>query len=467
MRLIRSLLRGAALALVSSTLTPAGAEGPPPASPPNPADLLGNIVVVAGAGRPLPRIAVLPSVAPDAEDLTARSVVRRDLDLCGEFEVLPEDAAPPGLYLADSPVDVKAWSGKGVEAVVKVSGKPRDKDHAELRGQVYFPGRGTTAVFDKRYSVPESRLRDESHRLADLLIGALTGQNGGFASHLAFALGSGGLRRVFTMDADGHDARAASPPDRSAIAPAFGKDGELFYAAAPAGDLYQVYTGTGTLIATPYKGSVYGIAFSRDHAQVAVSLGVGDGIKIFAGPDFAGLRPASDVGMALHPAFSPSGKLAFSGEGRFGQRIYVDGQPVTPEGLNASSPVFCNHPDGVRLVFSVGVGKDTDLVSTGEKGGSLVRLTQSQGRNGYPACSPDGRLLAFFSTRASGEGPGLYLMRLDGAPIWKAELPENTGPDCFVNFTLDGSKVHANTWSGYLLSLDSKTGKMLTCIFAK
>src|SRR5262249_51090180 len=158
----------------------------------------------------------------------------------GEFELLPDSAAPPGLYLADSPVDVAAWSGKGVEAVVKVSGKPRDKDHAELRGQVYFPSRGTTAVFDRRYSVPESRLRDESHRLADLLIGALTGQNGGFASHLAFAMGSAGLRRIFTMDADGHDAKAISPPDKSAIAPAFGRNGELYFAAAPPGGSYGV-----------------------------------------------------------------------------------------------------------------------------------------------------------------------------------------------------------------------------------
>jgi TolB protein len=76
--------------------------------------------------------------------------------------------------------------------------------------------------------------------------------------------------------------------------------------------------------------------------------------------------------------------------------------------------VFCNNPDGVRLVFSVGVGRDSDLVSTGERGGGLARLTQGQGQNSYPACSPDGRMLAFFSTRKSGEGPGLYLMRLDG-----------------------------------------------------
>jgi TolB protein len=415
MRLSRFLISGTAAAALSSPLAPAAAQGPAlTAAPPAPNDLLGDIVVVAGAGRPLPKIAVLPSLSADVEDVTARSVVRRDLDLCSEFELLPDSAAPDGLYLADTPVDVKAWSSKGVEAVVKVSGKARDRDHAELRGQVYFPGRGAMAVFDKRYSVPESRLRDESHRLADLLIGALTGQNGGFASHLAFAAGSADLRRVFTMDADGNDAKAVSPGSVSAIAPTFGKNGELYYAAALPGNLYQVYTAQGSFVPIPYQGSVYGIAFSRDHAQVAVSLGVGDSVNVLAGADFASLRPASAVGMALHPAFTPSGKLAFSGQGRFTQRIYVDNQPVTPDGLFASSPVFCNHPDGVRLLFSAGAGKDTDLVATGEKGGPLLRLTQNQGRNSYPACSPDGRLVAFFSTRTSGEGPGLYLMRIDG-----------------------------------------------------
>jgi TolB protein len=147
---------------------------------------------------------------------------------------------------------------------------------------------------------------------------------------------------------------------------------------------------------------------------VAVSLGARDDVRVYVGPDFGSLKPASEAKLAMHPAFTPSGKLAFSGEGRYGQRIYVDGKPVTPDGLFASSPVFCNSPNGVRLVFAVGVGRDSDLVATGEHGGQLARLTQGQGRNGYPACSPDGRLVAFFSTRSSGEGPGLYLMRVDG-----------------------------------------------------
>jgi len=404
----------AVLAVVAASHAPASAQAPA-APPADPNDLLGNIVVVAGATRPLPRIAVIPSLASDVEDVTLRSVVRRDLDLSGEFDLLADGAAPPGLYLADSPIDLKAWRGKGVEALVKVAGRRRDRDHAELRAQVYFLGRGDAPVLDKRFSVPAAELREESHRLADLVIGALTGTNGGFASHMTFAMGSGGLRRVFLIDADGHDAKPVSPADESAIAPAFGKNGELYYAAAARGDLFRIRDASGAIVPMPLQGSVYGIAFSRDHASVAVSVGVGSAIKVFTGPDFANLAPASEVGMALHPAFTPGGKLVFAGEGRASQRIFVDGRPITADGLFASAPVVCNNSDGVRVVFAAGAGKRTDLVAADEKGGQLVRLTQNQGSNGYPACSPGGRLIAFFSTRTSGEGPGLYVMRIDGS----------------------------------------------------
>jgi len=429
MRLARLFLGLAAFvgigAALASPAPPARAQAPAPApaqpqqtataTPPNPDEILGHITVVAGATRPLPKIGVLPSLAAEMEDVTLRSVVRRDLDLCGEFEVLSDDKAPEGLYLADSPVDVKAWGAKGVEAVVKVTGKKISADKAELRGQAFLVRHGDKPAFDRRFQVPLSSLRAESHRIADLIIGALTGQNGGFASRMTFASGSGSLRRVFTIDADGHDARAASPPERVAIAPAFGKGEDLYYAASGKGEEYRVFSASGQgPLALPVKGSVYGLAFSRDRSQVALSIGVGPTIKVFTGPDFANIKPASEIGMALHPVFTPSGKLAFAGEGKYSQRIFVDGKPISPDGLFASAPTFCNHPDGVKAIFAVGVGKQTDLVASGETGGGLGRLTQNQGSNGYPACSPDGRLVAFFSTRKSGEGPGLYIMRVDG-----------------------------------------------------
>jgi len=41
----------------------------------------------------------------------------------------------------------------------------------------------------------------------------------------------------------------------------------------------------------------------------------------------------------------------------------------------------------------------------------MKRLTQDQGSNTYPACSPDGRVVAFFSTRGGG---GLFTSNPNG-----------------------------------------------------
>src|SRR5262245_26800509 len=138
MRLNGFLLAAAALAVPFGALAPAmGQSSPPPAAGLNPAgvapvpaagpaggaaptgapassdDLLGNMVVMAGAGRSLPVIAVAPSLASELEDVTLRSVVRRDLDLSGEFELLDDSRAPESAwdsYKPDSPIDRKAWS---------------------------------------------------------------------------------------------------------------------------------------------------------------------------------------------------------------------------------------------------------------------------------------------------------------------------------------------------------------------
>ena len=89
----------------------------------------------------------------------------------------------------------------------------------------------------------------------------------------------------------------------------------------------------------------------------------------------------------------------------------MDGKPVSPNGFTASSPTFCDTELGVRLVYAVAVGNGRmDLVMSDEHGRDIARLTQGPGSNFAPACSPDGRLLAFFSTRKSG--PGLYLLNL-------------------------------------------------------
>ena len=383
---------------------------------PDPETVLKQFVVKGdNKVRPLPKIALQPSLATNDEDVTLRSVIRRDLDLCGEFEVLPDSAAPDKLYLSDTPVDVKAWRAKGAEAVVKVSGTKRPDGKVQLNGVAYFVSAGAKPVFDKSIVVDASRVRAESHRVADALIGALTGTPGGFSSQMTFIYGAGKARRAYTMDADGHDPRAVSSDDQLALAPAFGPKQRLYYAASVKKDAFRVFSpGSSTPLTLPVRGSVYGIAFSRHRDRVALAIARGAGIQLFTGPNFTDLTRMGNNNMVLHPAFTPSGKVAYSGEGKWGQRVFVAGKAISPAGVHASAPTFCRHPDGVRAVYAVGVGKNTDLVASTETGGSMVRLTQNMGRNNYPACSPDGRLVAFFSTRTRGQGPGLYIMRIDG-----------------------------------------------------
>jgi TolB protein len=427
------------LALVAgSAVVALDARAQAPAAPvQGAADPLGTLAVPpGGVSRPLPKIAVLASAGAALEESTLRAVIARDLDLSGEFEVLaPLDDTPARRRPkkgAGGELDLETHARRGAEAVVVVHGKPSG-DQIELAIEGYLvkealaaaaaaqkgvpawkPKPPPPASFARAILAPAADLRVESHRLADHVLGALTGHAGGFASRLAFAAPSGGARRVFVVDADGEGLAPVSPPERLAIAPAFGAGGEVFYAASLDQGEFQLFGPSGKRVPVPVAGSIYGLAFSPDKSKVAATIGVGDSIRLFTGADLASLKPASDVDLAMQPALGPRGEIAFVGQGKLGRPVFVDGKPVTPDVLVASSPTFCNHPDGVKLVFAAGAGKATDLVVTGERGGGLARLTRGQGSNGYPACSPDGRLVAFFSTRTSGEGPGLYVMRIDG-----------------------------------------------------
>ncbi len=390
------------------------AHAQPPKVPDAEDILKHHVIIDDGSGRPpLPKIGVVPSISAALADVTLHTVVRRDLDLCGEFELLSDDKSPDDAVIS-STVDVKAWKDLGAESVVKVTGRNLKDNKVELKGIAYFTDEGDDPVYDKTLIVHKDDVREESHRIADALIGALTGTDGAFASEMTFVYGVGKQRRAYVMGADGHNPTAVSNEDHLALGPAFDKDHGHYYAASVRRGAFKVYKrGKKKPLSLKPRGSVYGMAFNPRKREVAIAIARGATINMFRGPDLFNLKQASKIGMTLHPAWSPTGKLAFSGEGQLGvQQVYVDGRAVSPAGLHSSAPTFCRHPDGIKLVYMVGVGKNMDLVATGEKGGGMYRLTAGKGRNMYPACSPDGRLVAFFSTRRSG--PGLYIMRLDG-----------------------------------------------------
>lgn len=62
------------------------------------------------------------------------------------------------------------------------------------------------------------------------------------------------------------------------------------------------------------------------------------------------------------------------------------------------------------------------------------------------------------------------LLYVDAAGVerWRAQLPDGTGPDAFVDvLVFNGGAISAWTWSCYRLTLDARTGITISMEFAK
>jgi TolB protein len=423
----------------------ARAEEAPP--PPSDESVLGEFVVTGTVKEHVTVLAVLPSLSLDLSDVIVRSVVRNDLELTGMFSIVPDAKAPPGTYDFDEPVDVDAWRKLGAEVIVKVAARPHLPDQSEVLGLAYFSNAGAQPVYQKQILADAATIRVTAHRLTDALLGAITGRPGGFASHFIFSSPWVRASRIFVMDSDGHGLAPITNETDTAIAPTWGPGSSVYYSVSHDYAPYALFRAQGehsqdvTHVELPFRDSVYGVDFNPGRTRLAVAVSNESGSSVWVGnADATQLARASTTEVATHPAWSPSGKLAWiGGRARSGgvQRVYVDGVAVSPAGFTAASPVFCDTEDGIRLIYSVGVrGNREDLVMSDEHGRGIVRLTQGQGTNHYPACSSDGRLLAFFSV-GRPSGPGIYVMSLQrwathkitdrvGDSLRWASLPEQT-----------------------------------------
>jgi TolB protein len=410
------------------------AAPPPPsdtATPPPNEDLLGTVEVNGGAGLPpLPKMSVVPIVPTGAADSLVNLVVRRDMELSGQFDVLDDAVAPQGPFTHTTQLELSSWRDKGAEYVLRVFAQPAANNSArtELVGEAYVTptaqqaaalkariAAGTAPITDSkpafRTIVPTAttEVRAASHRLVDQLLGALTGRPGGFASEMVYAEKVGRWRRVFSIDSDGFDLHGVGPTNATALSPAFGPAGNIFYALSDDYAPFRVVMGpTAKPVPMSVPGSVMGLGFSSDRTHMALTVMSEGESKLWIG-DHGRFTPMASPPFANHPVFGPMGKLAYIA-GTPVQRVYIDGKAISPPGFMASAPVFCDTPQGLLLVYTVGVGAGADIISTDTSGGSLRRLTQHEGANTYAACSPDGRLIAFFSTGKRGQGAGLFVM---------------------------------------------------------
>jgi TolB protein len=376
------------------------AAGPTPET-----DLLGDIVVEAtdpGRGGPRLMRIVVPRVdGTGPQAALVDEMLRRDLDLSGQFTLL--DASQPK-------------SERSAEAIVRVSVRNPGGGMVELRAAVYFDRDADVPAYETSVTGRISGLRATCHRLVDDIIGTLTGYQGPFVSRLTFVLTRRGTRSLYAIDPDGFGLERISDERQLVSAAAVGPDDVVYYSASINNGRYRLYrAGESEPLTVQPPGSIYGIAFSPDRGRVALTIAMGRDVRLYAGAsNFTDLRPVGKVPLTLNPSIAARGTIAVSGATGARPRIWVDGRAVSPGHAAGSSPDFCEHPDGTRLVYALGTRQQSHIVVADRLGRKPQQITRDRGRHSHPACSPDGRLIAFFSDRRSMEGPGLYVMRIDG-----------------------------------------------------
>ncbi|MBX3199341.1 MAG: PD40 domain-containing protein [Labilithrix sp.] len=409
--LVVTLGAGSVLALTMPAVAqpaPAGAAPPAASALPN-ATNNGAVttVVVQGGSRSLFKIAVTPPLGDSAVAKQVVDTATRDFTLSSLFQVLDPNSFTANLTQEGASIEPSSWRNIGAEGVVKGNVTPRGQNlHVELR--LYVVSRGSDAVLKKEYDVAASAIRSAVHQFDNEVVKYFTGTAGSFGGRLVFSATTGrGQKGIFSVESDGQGLGRLQAVSNVALAPAAGPGG-IYYAGGLPDGSYQLFKVGNPAAVLKHAGLVFGVAFGGNKMALVISQNGQSDIWTGA-PDGSGLTKVTSGGLNTHPSFGPGGQLAYVSNQGGNPQIFVDGKRVSFRGTYNMAPVFCNDPEGQKILFMGRDGGTWDIFSADLGGGNMKRLTQDQGSNTYPACSPDGRMVAFFSTRG-----GLFLSNPQG-----------------------------------------------------
>ena len=415
-------------------------------------------LVIGGDGGAPPRYAVPDFVAlsPDAAEAarTISQVLWDDLAFEREFYLIPRDtySSVPAAPSAEQ-VPFASWRELGADAVF-FGTVQRTGDTVRVQVRL-FNVRTRQTVFAKEYSGTAANPRLYAHTLADEVHLQQRALRGVARTKLSFVsdrnrerlvgpIDNREVKEIYISDYDGANQRRITTTRQLNITPSWSPDARAvayssYRNVAPQIFISLIYQGV-LENATKGIGSNYMPVFSPDGTKIAFMSNRDGNPEIYVmNRDGSNVRRLTD-----HPAgdgsptWSPTGsQIAFTsdrtGTGR--PQIYVinsaDGsnlRRLTTNESYADRPTWSPAPFN-EIAYSAGTGAWYDVKVLDLATGTVRQITFSEGSNESPAYSPNGKHLAFTSTRAGGtqvftigrDGRGLKQITRSGnntMPAW-------------------------------------------------
>jgi TolB protein len=407
----------------------AATQAPPQTTPPDQQRQQSEIELsISGEPGAPPRYAVPDFLALSADPDTQAaakliaSVLWDDLAFEREFYLIPRDtyaSIPPARSLADVPFD--RWRELGADGLVIGSVQ---KTVNGLRLEVrLFNVRSRQSVFDREYSGPATNPRFFAHTVSDEIHQQQRALRGVARTKVTFSSDRDGervqgtvekreVKEVYIADYDGASQRRVTVNRALNITPTWSPDARsIAYTSYRRGypDIFISLIYQGTLQTPMDKSGTQNWlpAWSPDGTRIAFTSNRDGNPELYVmNRDGSNLRritthPAIDT----TPTWSPTGaQIAFTSDRTGTPQIYVMGA----DGLNVrriSTDSFCDRPTWSpapfnELAFVCRTGPGFDIKIYDFASAETRQITFGEGSNESPSYSPNGRHLAFTSTRA-------------------------------------------------------------------
>ena len=425
---------GLAAALLAA-LTLAAEQAPPGQQPPAPAPQQPSDIAVRITGEPgvAPRyavpdfIALMPTAAENARMLA--QVLWDDLNFEREFYMIPRDTYKT-VPVARTPQEVPfdAWRELGADAVF--FGSVAQKGEDVLVQVRLFNVRTRQSVFAQEYTVRARSARQIAHTVSDVIHQEQRGLRGVARTRITFVsdrnnesiLGTvqkRNVKEVYVTDYDGANQQRITTTRQLNLNPSWSADAKgIAYSA------YRNERGPDILLSFITTGVLQNLTRGRfrDGAYLPVVSPDGKQVAFAATPEGASAQDIHVMNidgtnlrrLTTHPdadttpTWSPSGtQIAFISD-RLGVnrgQIFImnaDGSGLyrlpIPD-TQVDRPTWAPAPYN-EIAFSANTGPGSDIKVHELTTGMTRQLTFGEGTNESPSYSPNGRHIAFTSTRS-------------------------------------------------------------------